>query len=143
MAPMQLVQLFDGHHDRIRCLRSVSAHLRAGGLAAFAIVESMTVAADAPPPLPDARESDGWIYSSLPLGVEVQPEAIRIRRLRQIVSPSGDLSEETDEVRLSTLDAATLDAEAAEAGLHPCGRRQVPATEAHVGSSVVLLRRGP
>lgn len=141
VAPMQLVQLFEGREDRIRCLRRVFDHLRAGGLAAFAIVESMPVDADALPPLPDTRESDGWIYSSLPVAADADAEAIRILRLRQTVSPAGDLTEETDEVRLSRLDAATLEAESIEAGLRPSGRRQIPATEDHVGSSVVLLRK--
>ena len=39
------------------------------------------------------------------------------------------------------IDAATLEREAAAAGLAPAGRRAVPPTSDHVGSSVVLLRR--
>jgi hypothetical protein len=44
-------------------------------------------------------------------------------------------------VTLSTLDAATLEREGAKAGLVPAGCRAVPATDAHVGSTVVLLGR--
>lgn len=141
IAAMQLVQLLDGRDDRIACLRGVLEHLRPGGLAAFAIVQSVPAIADAAPPAPDAHEADGWIYSSLPLGIEVNRREIRISRLRQTVSPAGALSEQTDEVRLSRLDAETLEGEATEAGLRLCGRREIPPTEDHVGSSVVLLRR--
>ena len=37
--------------------------------------------------LPDVRELDGWVYSSLPLEVAVAGGGIEVRRLRQLVSP--------------------------------------------------------
>jgi SAM-dependent methyltransferase len=141
LAPMQLVQLFADPDQRLRCLRCVERHLAPGGLAAFAIVESMPSPVDAPPPLPDAREVDGWVYSSLPIETLARSGSIRVRRLRQTVSPAGELSDEVDEVVLQQLEAATLEAEAREAGLEPAGRRAVPATDAHVGSTAVLLSR--
>ena len=110
-----------------------------GGLGAFAIVEEMPEPVDAAPPLPDTREVDGWVYSSLPIETLVDPDSIRVRRLRQTVSPAGELSEEMDEVVLRTLDAATLESEAKQVGLRPAGRRAIPATDDHVGSTVVLL----
>lgn len=139
LAPMQLLQLFADGEQRRGCLRCVAGHLAAGGLAAFAIVESMPVPVDAPPPLPDTREVDGWVYSSLPIEAVADSGAIRVRRLRQMVSPSGELSEEVDEVLLRALDAATLEAEAEPAGLAPAGRRAIPPTDEHVGSTVVML----
>jgi SAM-dependent methyltransferase len=142
LAPMQLLQLFAGPDERARCLRCVERHLVADGLAAFAIVESMPSPLDAPPPLPDTREVDGWVYSSLPIETAVDGDAIRVRRLRQTVSPTGELSEELDEVVLRALDAAALEEEARGAGLRPAGRRTIPATDAHVGSTAVLLERG-
>jgi SAM-dependent methyltransferase len=141
IAPMQLLQLFGGRAERLSCLRCVAGHLTGGGTAAFAIVESMLSADTPPPPLPDTRESDGWLYSSLPLGVHVEPGSICIRRLRQAVSPDGNLSDDVDEVRLQSLDAATLEEEAREAGLEPFERRLIPETGAHVGSTVVVVRR--
>jgi SAM-dependent methyltransferase len=141
LAPMQLVQLFAGADERRECLSCVAAHLAVGGLAGFAIVEEMPEAVDGAVPLPDAREVDGWVYSSLPVDVAVEEGAIRVRRLRQVVSPAGELSEETDEVVLRQLDAGALEAEAAAVGLAPAGRRSVPPTTDHVGSTVVLLRR--
>lgn len=141
LAPMQLVQLFAGPDERVACLRSVAEHLADGGLAAFAIVESMPAPVDAAPPLPDTREVDGWVYSSLPIDAAVDDGVIRVRRLRQTVSPDGDLSEKLDEVVLQSLDAAKLEGEAREADLLPAGRRPIPPSDAHVGSTVVLLRK--
>lgn len=142
LAPMQLVQLFGDADERVACLRCVAQHLVPGGLAAFAIVESMPAPVDASPPLPDTREVDGWVYSSLPIETAVEDGAIRVRRLRQTVSPAGELSEEVDDVVLRTLGAASLEAEGAAVGLRPAGRRPVPATADHVGSIVVLLEKG-
>lgn len=142
LAPMQLVQLFADSDERVACLRCVAEHLADGGLAAFAIVESMPAPVDASPLLPDTREVEGWVYSSLPIEAVVEAEGIRVRRLRQTVSPAGELSEEVDDVVLRSLDAATLEREAAEAGLRAAGRRPIPATDEHVGSTVVLLSRG-
>ncbi|HSR93827.1 MAG TPA: hypothetical protein VLK56_03090, partial [Solirubrobacterales bacterium] len=144
LAPMQLLQLFNGPEQRIACLRGVAAHLVPGGLAAFAIVEEMPTPVDAPPPLPDTREIDGWVYSSLPINARVESGSIQVRRLRQTVSPQGELTEELHEVGLRVLAAATLEGEAGEAGeagLLPVGRRAIPPTEAHVGSTVVLLEK--
>ena len=90
-------------------------------------------------PLPDVAEIDGWVYSSLPLEIEADGAAMRVTRLRQVVSPAGELTERVDETHLAVLDAATLEAEAREAGLRPAGRREVPSTPDHVGSVVVIL----
>jgi SAM-dependent methyltransferase len=141
LAPMQLLQLFADSAERVRCLRCVAAHLSPDGLAAFAIVESMPEPIDAASPLPDTREIDGWVYSSLPIDMQVVPGSIRLRRLRQTVSPEGELEEELYEVGLRGIDAETLEAEARSAGLHPAGRHAVPPTDDHVGSTVVLLGR--
>lgn len=141
LAPMQLVQLFADRKERIDCLRCVARHLTPGGLAAFAIVESMPAPVDSASPLPDTRELDGWVYSSLPVDAQVDSESIRVRRLRQTVSPRGELEEELYEVGLRRLDAETLEAEAREAGLAPAGRRPIPPTDDHVGSTVVLLAK--
>lgn len=141
LAPMQLLQLFSGADERARCLHSVADHLAPGGLAAFAIVESMPEPVDAAPLLPDAREVDGWVYSSLFVDVALDSGEIHIRRLRQTVSPAGELSEELDEVTLQPLDAATLEREARSVGLQAAGRRSIPATDAHVGSTAVLLAK--
>ena len=143
-APMQLVQLMD-EEDRSRMLASISAHLASGGLAALAVMDRTPDewrAGDghAPPP-PDVRERDAWIYSSLPLAIERDRGGVVVRRLRQIVAPDGDLREERHTFRLHEVTPEGLEAEAARAGLCPSGRRDVPETEDHVGSTVVVLER--
>jgi SAM-dependent methyltransferase len=143
LAPMQLMQLLGGASERVECLRCVAAHLRPGGRAALAIVERMPAAELEAAPLPDVREVEGWVYSSLPIDTRVDDGAILVRRLRQVVSPEGETSEEIDEAELRGLSAETLEREALEAGLAPAGRCAIPATEAHVGSTVVLLEKAP
>jgi SAM-dependent methyltransferase len=143
LLPMQLVQLLAGAAERAACLGGVAAHLIPGGLAALAIVESMPEPVDGAPPLPDTREVDGWVYSSLPVDAVTGPSEIRVRRLRQTVSPDGELAEELHEVGLRALDAGSLEGEAESAGLRPAGRRAVPPTADHVGSTVVLLEKAP
>lgn len=143
LAPMQFLQLMRSPESRLRCLRRICAALQPGGLLAAAILGSPpTVPADALPPLPDVREVDGWVYSSQPIvfGGLIGGQLI-LRRLRQIVAPDGALSEENDEVRLLMVEAEELEAEAETAGLVPAGRRVIPETEVHVGSTVVLLEK--
>jgi SAM-dependent methyltransferase len=143
LAPMQLIQLLANRGERIDCLSCVLRSLTPGGRAAFAIVEDVPAAPSegAVPPLPDVRQLEGWIYSSLPLEPIVAEGSIVVRRLRQTVSPDGDLSEELNEIELCMLSAETLEQEAVEVGLRPIERREIHATEAHVGSAVVILEK--
>jgi SAM-dependent methyltransferase len=141
IAPMQLIQLLCGPAERIACLRCVAKHLRSGSTLAVAIVDGFPaeLTEEAPPPLPDVREVDGWLYSSLPLDAGLEVGSIVVRRLRQLVSPEGQLSDALDEIPLRVLSAETLELEATEAGLGLGGRHLIPPTETHVGSTVVLL----
>jgi SAM-dependent methyltransferase len=141
LAPMQLVQLLADSAERIECLRSVALNLLPGGRIAMSIVERLPEAAEGPPPLPDVREVDGWVYSSLPLDAVDIGEEIVIQRLRQTVSPGGDLSEEENEIRIRTLAATELESEGVEAGLVPRPRRRIAPTDLHVGSTVVVLEK--
>jgi SAM-dependent methyltransferase len=143
LAPMQLIQLLDTPAERIAALACARRHLRPGGIAAISIVDGFPaeLTEEAPPPLPDARELDGWVYSSLPLDAGLPEGTIVVRRLRQAVSPAGELSEELDEIPLRLLSAGIVESEAREAGLAPAGRRAIGPTDAHVGSTVVLLER--
>ena len=147
IAPMQLVQLLRGARARRAMLARVAAHLEPGGILAATVVapgqlpESGTAAAgNGPAPLPDVRELDGWLFSSLPLAVRRDGERLSIERLRQAVSPAGELSEEVDITELAPLSPAQLEAEARDTGLSPADSRDVPATDWHVGSTVCLLR---
>jgi SAM-dependent methyltransferase len=141
LAPTHLLQLLPDRSERTECLRCVARALRPGGLLAATIIEEMPEADGAPPPLPDVREVDGWVYSSLAVEAAIGPGEIVVHRLRHAVSPEGELSEEPNEVRIATFPAAALEAEAEAAGLKPAGRREIAPTELHVGSLVVLLER--
>lgn len=141
LAPTHLLQLLPGAAERSECLAGVAAALRPGGVFAAAIIEALPEPDDAPPPLPDVREVDGWVYSSLAVEAAVGPGEIVVRRLRQLVSPEGELSEEPNEVRMATFSADSLEAAAAPLGLAPLERREIPATDIHVGSLVVLLEK--
>lgn len=141
LAPMQTLQLLPDAGGRVACLRHIASHLRPGGRFAAAILEDMPEPDDSPPPLPDVREVDGWVYSSLAVEAAVGSGEIFIHRVRQTVSPAGELAEEDNEVRITTFPAAQLEAEAAAVGLIPFERREIPPTEIHVGSTVVVLEK--
>jgi SAM-dependent methyltransferase len=145
IAPMQLVQLLDRARRRSMLAR-VAARLQPGGILAAALVGASGLpgpatghAYDEGPPLPDVRELDGWIYSSLPLDVRHANGTISIERLRQAVAPGGKLTEEVDITELDPLPPAALEDEAHEVGLRVRPRREVPSTDWHVGSIVCVL----
>jgi SAM-dependent methyltransferase len=146
IAPQQLIQLLSDSQERLACLSCVTKSMLPGARAAFAIVEripALPPPGASAPPLPDVREIEGWIYSSLPLEPVPLSEGILLRRLRQTVDPDGGMSEELNEIELAMLSAETLEGEGRAAGLRPIGRREIPATEAHVGSTVVLFEKAP
>lgn len=142
LAPMQLLQLFAARAERVACLTSAAEHLRPGGLFAAALAEEVAGGVNhEDEAVPDSREVDGHLYSSLPIEIEVDAERIAIRRLRKVLSPAGALERSEDRIELRRLSAGALEAEAAAAGLVPAGRRDVPPTLDHVGSTVLLLER--
>jgi hypothetical protein len=106
------------------------------------LAEAIAPALDGPPPLPDIAEHDGWVYSSQPLEATRVGDGIEVRRLRQRVSPAGELAEELDIVFLDEVRAAELECEALAAGLTTRERIEIPATDDHVGSTVVVLETG-
>jgi SAM-dependent methyltransferase len=142
IAPMQVVQLLGGPDGRDSMLRSVSRHLLPHGLLAAALADPFEgiPVEHAEPPLPDLREEDGWVYSSTPVAVRPQSDGtVAIDRLRQAVSPTGELSESATTLRLDAVRAEELEEAGARLGLRPLECRLVPATDAYVGSAVVLL----
>jgi SAM-dependent methyltransferase len=144
LAPMQVVQLLGGPAGRESLLRCVGRHLLPGGLLAAALADPFEgiPAADARPPLPDVREENGWVYSSTPVAVRPEPDgAVAIDRLRQAVSPSGELSEAATTLRLDAVRAEELEQAGADLGFRPLPARHVAPTDAYVGSVVVLLER--
>jgi len=141
IAAMQLYQLLGGPAGRLAVLRSISAALAPSGVAGLAIVEGEVQGEAGPDTLPDVREEGGWVYSSLPLAVRATNGKLVVRRLRQRVSPAGELTEAEHEDVLDLLDARAVEAEARAVGLEPAGVRRIDESALHVGSAVVLLRR--
>lgn len=141
IAPMQLIQLISSHDERVAVLHAVNDCLSPGGRAAVAVVDPPPVAEGDLLPLPDVREIDGWVFSSLPLSVKTTRGAIEITRLRQIVSLAGEMSESTDLVRLSLVSADDIEVEATDAGLHRIERLEIPASADHLGSTVVVMEK--
>jgi SAM-dependent methyltransferase len=143
LAPMQFMQILGGASARGKALGAVVALLAPGGrfAAAVAPLGDALAPPDAAPPLPDVAERDGWTYASLPLDVRPDSEGVAVERLRQLVSPGGELTEERHTQLLAELGADQLEREAAAAGLRPEERREIPPTNEHVGSTVVLLER--
>jgi SAM-dependent methyltransferase len=141
IAPMQVVQLLGGPAGRAAMLAALRNHLRPGAVAALAIADPFEgiPAEDTAPPLPDVREEDGWVYSSLPIAVRDEATGTAIDRLRQAVSPDGDLDESMATIVLDRVDADELEDEAHAAGFTVLPRRAVPATEEYVGSAVIML----
>jgi SAM-dependent methyltransferase len=143
LAPMQLLQLVGGAEGRRRAVRCASAQLEPGGVLAAAIVEGAPAEAlgEGDELVPDVRERDGWVFSSLPVGVRAAGGRIEIRRLRQAVAPDGALAEDMDVASLEVVDAAMIETEGREAGLEPVSRHKIEPTPDHVGSTAVLLER--
>jgi len=156
LIPMQTVQLLAGPGERVSLLECARAHLRRGGLLALAIVtevEPFDCAAGDAGPAPESARLDGRVYLSRPTRVRVLSDSIVIERERLIYCDGGSRaagrphrrgSAETGAVRdvieLQRLDAPGLEREAIDAGLRPEPPRSLPATDDHVGSTVVMLR---
>lgn len=142
IVPMQTVQLLGGTEGRTAFLRCAREHLRDGGLLAIALADQLDlfeVAPGAPAPLPDLCEIDGVVYASRPTAVRADGDRFVLERERQIVTASGQLWAESDQIHLDWLDAEQLEREAATVGLSRSGRTQIAPTEEHVGTEVVML----
>jgi SAM-dependent methyltransferase len=143
VVPMQTIQLLGGAEGRRAFLDCARRHLRPGALLAVAIapeLELFEVVDGGLTPLPDIREVDGVVYSSLPTAVRADPEGFLLERRRERISASGSRSVQQDVIRLDRLSADELESEARAAGLEPAGRAVVAATDDYVGSEVVLAR---
>jgi SAM-dependent methyltransferase len=140
--PMQTIQLLPGRAARAAFLRSAREHLVAGGLVALAVSEALEpFEVDPAAPLPpDRGERDGWRYLSFPVAIRPRGDVVVLERVRQAIAPDGSASLADDAIELASLTAGELEAEGAAAGLRPEPRRWIGDTDAHVGSTVVMLR---
>jgi SAM-dependent methyltransferase len=143
IAPMQVAQLMGGPPGRAGMLAGVARHLEPGAPFAIALADPFAElpAEDALLPLPDVREKDEWVLSSQPIAVRSEEHGVSIDRVRQAVSPDGELTEEVVTITLDHLGPDGIEAEAAELGFVARRRRRVEATQDYVGSTVVVLER--
>jgi SAM-dependent methyltransferase len=143
IAPMQVAQLLRPH-ERQEMLACIARHLEGDGGAAVALLdpeEDWEATGDAAP-LPDMLEEGGWVYSSQPTAVRRTEDgaAIELDRMRYAISPVGDVEESFSRTRLELVSPGRLERDARPAGLVPGRRRHVPATDDHIGTTVVVLR---
>jgi SAM-dependent methyltransferase len=139
--PMQTLQLLPGEAARGGFFASARRALVPGGLVAAAIADELEPFEEQSPlPSPDVGEAEGLRYLSQPVAVRERPGAVRIERIRQVVSPDGTRTSEDDVIELRTLSAEGLAGEAEAHGLRAEAPLEIPATLEHVGSTVVMLR---
>lgn len=141
IAPMQVIQLFGGEQGRRSALAAIRRHLRPGSFFAAALADPFEgiPEGDVVPPMPDIRESDGWVYASTPVAVRRRSAFAAIDRHRQSVSPTGEISEWFATIELDLVSADQVEAEARDAGFAARERRWIPETREWTGSTVVML----
>jgi hypothetical protein len=116
--------------------------LAPGGTIALTVVDESTLLSSgtaATQILPDMRELDGWVYSSEPLWVQVGDDTLKVRRLRERVSPDGEIQRTVQDEILNRISPDRLELEGEEAGLRRAGRRQISSGPNEADSTVVLL----
>ena len=140
--PMQFLQLLQTPDERIDAMRCARAHLRKGGLFPAAVFDLAGEATgdEYIPPLPDMYESHGWVWSTQATGIRLHDGGtwLTLERLRRAVSPSGEIAETEDRVRLEVIRPEQLEEEMRAAGIEPIERWVIRPTDEHVGSDVVL-----
>jgi SAM-dependent methyltransferase len=140
IAPLHLLQEIR-ENERRALLAALARLLAPGALLAATVVDESTLLSEGLAPrkvLPDLREIDDWVYSSEPLWVQVDERTMKVRRLRERVSPDGEMERTVHDELLERLPPERLEREAREAGLHPAGRRRVKAGPNEADSIVIL-----
>ena len=141
LGPLHLIQELDGA-TRPALLGRLAELMAPGATIALTIVDETTLlssGAASTQILPDMREFDGWVYSSEPLWVQVGDEVLKVRRLRERVSPDGQMERAVHDDILHRVSPDRLELEAEEAGLRRAGRRQIGSGPNEADSAVILL----
>jgi len=142
--PMQTVQLLGGPDSHLAFMRRARAHLHDGGILAVAIADAGDFEefewhdGDASP-LPDVTEQDGWAYFSQPTAVRRKGDTFVLERRREAVDAYGARSTSADRIALDVVSVQGLQEAGQRAGLRPHSVRQIPPTDEHIGSQVVIL----
>jgi SAM-dependent methyltransferase len=138
LVPMQTIQLLP---ERGGFFAGAQRALVPGGRLAIAIATGLEAFDDALSlPFPDLGEVDGWRFVSQPVAVRLEDDGVRIERVRQLISPSGERESTDDAVHLATVLPGQLAEEAAVHGLEAEELRLIAETPEHVGSEVLIFR---
>jgi hypothetical protein len=124
-------------------IEGVRERLEPDGTAAFAISEWIPEGSREVEVLPDVREIGDWVYASRPVEVEDDGDSLTVVRLRQIVGPQGSFEESRDRITLDRIDRKSLADELAEAGLSAVRAIDVPETDRHIATVIVVARHSP
>jgi SAM-dependent methyltransferase len=142
--PMQTLQLLGGADGHLAFMRRARAHLCDGGIVVVAIAdvgdfEEFEWHDGDASPLPDVAEQDGWAYFSQPTSVRRKGDSFVLERRREAVDAHGARSTSADRIALDVVSVQGLQEVGQRAGLHPHSVRQIPPTEEHIGSQVVIF----
>lgn len=140
VAPQQLLHIVGGEVSRQQLIDGVRDRLEPDGVAAFAISEWFPDRSRPVDVLPDVREIGDWVYASRPVAVEDDEDSLTVHRLRQIVAPDGSFSESESSITLDRLHREPLADELAEAGLVAVRAIDVPETDRHIATVIVVAR---
>lgn len=141
IGPLHVIQVVDAEL-RPTLLARLRELLAPGATLALTLVDESTLlsaGAASAQILPDMRELDGWVFSSEPLWVQVGDRALKVRRLREQVSPEGQMERAIHDEILYRIDPEALEREALEAGFTSAGRRQISSGENEADSTAVLM----
>jgi precorrin-6B methylase 2 len=144
IVPMQTIQLLGGAGGHRAFLTQARAHLAPGGLLAIAIAaeedfEEFEWHDGDHLPLPDIEELEGSVYFSQPTAVRRSGSAFVLERRRQTIDPQGNRTTSEDRIELDILSVDDLEAAGREVGMVPVDVREIPPSEEHIGSQVVIF----
>lgn len=142
IAPLHVIQQVEPL-ARAALLAALASLLPPGGRLAAVVVDESSLLGEglAAQRTPDMRDLGGWIYSSEPLWVQVDEEEMKVRRLRQRVSPGGEIERSVHDELLHRLSPEALGAEAASAGFAELERRPISSGPAEADSIALILER--
>ena len=141
IAPLHVIQQIDPDR-RSALLGDMARILPAGGHFAATVVDESSLLGQGvgkSSPAPDMRDVESWVYSSEPLWVQVGGQALTVRRLRERVSPEGEIERRVHDEVLNRLAPEELEREAYDAGLLPAGCREIGSGPSEADSIAVIL----